>query len=525
MLRRPHLHLWLVGLSLIIALSGPVGRDARAQEGGEAFTITPVTGGTAAYPGEEVIFAVVAPQPAATYRWVFSDGPPPLTGARVTRSFGTVDDYTVMLTVQSGGTETTAGTRVLRVIPELRGVFASDWDGQFTPADLFQMVVVVNAPGLTTLNVRTAGALVGERTARYDLSGGENWLILEDMRLAGERDPIIREELLKRPGANIPLAGGMFTLALDYTTPSGREQTAGFTPAVHDFFQPDRRLAVTYPRVWEFAGRPPPDMEVENYYLRGDPDFSHTDDYYVRLLALEFGRRGGVWPDDPHQVAMNIFRTIDALLGDDDPGEFNNDYNFARLWEEGTLSRTTKNGNYICIAQTYLFTALTRTVGMPTREINNAIGEPRQQRADGVWQVRWWQEAGAEVWYNDAWHYFDTYYAVTERTAYLAKNLIYQAWNAFNQQSTQFFTVRGEPTGMRGHNFQAWPGDPPQWSFLEEVARPGVRVEGMTGGPVAAAITDAGEEPGAVAQPPAAGIAALPQAARPTFDIVAGPRE
>jgi hypothetical protein len=432
--------------------------------------------------GEEVSFAVIAPQPGRVYVWQFGDGSPPVTGPRVTHRYAAVNDFTVRLSVQEAADSPQAllGARIVRVTPEFRGVFASDWDNQFTPADLIQMAVVVRAPGLNAIDVRTGGALIAPRSAHYELAEGDNFLILEDMRIADEQNPIIQEELLRRPGASIPLRDGMFTLALDYVPPSsGQPVTLSFTPEVKDFFNPERGVAVTYPHIADFAGLPEEGAGEGGYYLTGDADFSHTTDYYVRLLALQWGRRGGPWPDDPQVVAMNLYRSIDATLGDGEPGEFNNDYNLARLFADGTLSMDRKNGSYICIAQVYLLTALARTLGVPAREINNAIAEPLSQRPDGVWRVRWWQEAGAELWYNGGWHYFDPWYGATSREDYLVKNLAVQSWYAFNAQRAEFYTMYGQPTGLRGHNFNAWPGDPPQWRFLEQRVRPGVMVEGI----------------------------------------------
>ena len=137
------------------------------------------------------------------------------------------------------------------------------------------------------------------------------------------------------------------------------------------------------------------------------------------------------------------------------------DSDLARLFEDGTLSKTRMNAKYICIAQTYFFTGLARTLGIPAREINNAIGEPSYQRNDGVWVVRWWQEAWLELYYEGAWHYYDTLLGFTDRKGYLNKNLIYQSWSNFSPQAVPFMTVRGEATGLKGHSFNSWPGDPP----------------------------------------------------------------
>jgi hypothetical protein len=206
-------------------------------------------------------------------------------------------------------------------------------------------------------------------------------------------------------------------------------------------------------------------------------------------MALEWGRRGDAWPDDPAQVAMNLYRAVDALLGDGDPGDFDNDLGIAHKFESGEYKTGRRNGSYICIAQAYLLASMARALGLPARELNNAIGEPLAQGTGGAWRVKWWQEAGVELWYGESWHYFDTWLEVTDRRGYLEKNLIYQSWTATGRETTEFKTVRGEPTGLRGHDFNSWPGDPPQWSFLEETVRPGVAVEGGPSDPTAAPIT------------------------------------
>ncbi len=474
---------------------------------------------TAIY-GEPLAFAIVAPQPGQTYLWDFGDGTPPASGARVTHTYTRIDDFLLRVSAQAGpnGPQTALGARTVRVTPDFRGLFASNVNGQYVPAGIFQLAVAVRSGGLAELRVRTAGAIVAGQDTKFSLQDGENYLLFDRMRIADERDPIIREEIVRKPGGTIPLDAPMFTLALDYTVPStGQTVTLAPSSRVMDFFVPDRPVAVTYPRVHSFAGVPAEGSGVDNYYLRGDPDFSHVDDFFVRLLALQWGRRGGAWPDDPHEVAMNLYKTIDELLDDGEPADFNNDYNFARLFYDGTLSSTKKNSKHICIAQAYLMTALGRTLGFPAREYNNAIGEASWQGNDGVWRVRWWQEAGLELYYQGVWHYFDPWYGALNRQDYLAKNLIFQSWHAFSPQRTEYMTVKGERTGLYGHNFNAWPGEPPQWSFVEEGVRPGIIVEGMITDPrtpvTLGSDMETKRQAPSPATPAAAGIGALPQAA------------
>ena len=47
---------------------------------------------------------------------------------------------------------------------------------------------------------------------------------------------------------------------------------------------------------------------------------------------------------------------------------------------------------------------------------------------------------------------------------------------AFSRQATPFITAGGVNTGLRGHDFNQWPGEPPQWEFLREATKPGVVV-------------------------------------------------
>lgn len=501
MLRQSDLRLVLIGLVLASTLL--IRPATIAAEDSSTFTVMPAGGRQTVEIGEEVTFAVIDPDPGKRYAWSFGDGTPSVTGTRVTHAFSMVRDVAVRLSTLSIGAQSVIGTQVVKVTPALRGLFASDIDHQFSPADVIQVVAAVRATGATKVTLRIGGGLIGPASVDFTITGEEEWLQLPNLRLADERNETIREELLKKPGASLPLGGGLVTLALDYTTTSGARSTIEFTPTIRDFFAPEHGLALTYPKLSDRAGLPPEGAGNDGFYLRGNLDFHHPEDWYVRRLALEFGRRGGPWPDEPAEVATNIYKSIDTLLGDADPGDFNNDYNLARLFEDGTLSRTRKNGEYICIAQAYFLSSMARTLGLPAREVNNAIGTPLRQRSDGVWLVSWWQEAGVELWYDEAWHYFDSWLGMTDRQGYLAKNLIYQSWVAYDRQATEYRTVKGEPTGMRGHNFNVWPGDPPHWSFLEEGIRPGIVVDGMIGEPEAAPITRVGG-------PAAAGIASLP---------------
>ena len=490
------------------------------------FSIANPNARTEYWPGDELTFAVAAPKPGAIYVWVWGDGTPSSTGPRVKHRFPRVGDFDVKLQTQErlGAPATMIGHKKLELAPAMLGVFASDIDGQFTPADQFQLAVTMRAPGVDVVDIRTSGTLLGARTAQFKPTGNDDFFIFDNMSIANETDPIIREELLRKPGNKIAMANDVFTMAIDYKVPGTNEvRTRRYSPAVKDFFEPAKTVEIIYPDFKLYGGVPEDPLETGNYYTKGNEDFNAQNDFYVRAMALRWARRGGAWPDEPGAAAMNIFTTIDALFDDGEPGDFNNVYNIARLVDEGRFSETSKNTKYICIAQAYMFTGLARTLGLPAREFNNAIGEASWQGNDGVWRVKWWQEAGLELWYHGEWHYFDTWWGATHRSQYLTKNLIYQSWAAYSPQTTPFATVDGRATGLRGHSFDSFPGNPPQWTYIEEGIRPGIVVEGSVGQPVAASITGIPALQD-FARPAAAGILALPMLAKLDNDrYLAGP--
>ena len=409
---------------------------------------------------------------------------------------------------------------------ELLGVFASDIDDFVTAGDEFQIVAAVRVPGVQSVTMRLSGAPFLRASSTFDLVPGDNWLQIPNFRVDNESEPVIREELIRKVGGTIAVRDGALVAAFDFTDPSGAARTATFQPAVYEFLEPTKLLLIHYPNLSRVTGMPPGSESAHTFYLRGDLDFHHPEDYYVRKLAFEAGRRGGGFPDDPETVADNIFHFINGLLGDADPGDFNNDYNIARLIEEGRIRRGQLNGGYICIAQIYFYTALSRTLGLPTRELNLAIARPDWLGNDGVWRVKWWQESAAHVWYNGEWHLYDTWLGFKGAGGYFQANLAFQMWAAFDRRAVEFTTVRGERTGLRGHDFNAWPGDPPQWEFVVEAVKPGYRVLGMPDetGAVITRRTDGWSDylaPDAAwaprgpaieaAQPPAMGIATLPE--------------
>jgi hypothetical protein len=466
-------------------------------------TAAPTAGPLLPSPG-----AVASPAPAASPNPNASPGASPLP------------------TGSPAPTPTPAPTPPPRLVSEgieLAGVFGSSISGMVMPASEFQVAAVIRAPDtVARVTLRMSGAPFLRSSTEFDLQPGDNWLTVPNFRVDNENEPVIREEVIRKVGGTIPIQNGALVMAIDYTDASGAQRTATFEPTMYRFDDANVVLRVEYPDLKKVTGLPENGAGEDNYYLRGNPDFHHPDDYYVRKLAIEAGRNGGVFPQDPEKVADNIFAYINSLLGDADPGDFNNDYNLARLIDDGVVRRGRINGGYICIGQTYFMTALTRTLGIPSRELNIAVGRPNWLGNDGLWRVTWWQEGAVHVWYNGDWHLYDLWLGFKGFDGYFRANHAYQAWATFNRQSTPFMTVGGVNTGLRGHNFNLWPGDPPHFEFVQEGVKPGVRVFGMTdetGEPVTRIAPDATPDGPTFYRAPLDPGAALPTRRGPTLNV------
>jgi hypothetical protein len=360
----------------------------------------------------------------------------------------------------------------------LAGVFAYDVDDMITIADQFKLVAAVEPPpGVTKVTVRLSGAPFLSASAEFDVQPGVNWLEVPNFRVDTENEPVLQEEIIRKVGGMIRITDGALVLAVDFADGSGARQSVVFQPTVRKLQDPGTIAIIEYPDLKRLTGLPPPGAGNGEFFLRGNADFHHPEDYYVRKLAIEAGRNGGVFPDDPELVADNVFRYVDGILGDGEPGDFNNDYNLARLIEEGTIKRGQKNGAYICIGQVYFMTALTRTLGMPSRELNILVGRANWQGNDGVWRVTWWQEGAIHTWYNGRWNHYDTWLGFKGMNGYFTNNLAYQTWAAFDRREVMFMTADGRPTGLRGHDFG--PSGIGSFEFVREATRPGYVVLDM----------------------------------------------
>lgn len=433
--------------------------------------------GSPAAAGVELVFEVIDPQPGQRYTWEFGDGSYG-DGPVALHTYEALDDFAVVL--RAGPALQPVARSAITAGPALTAIYASDTDAMITIADEIQVLAAIRAPGASSIGLRMSGAPWLTSRTRHEVQGvGDNFLQVPNFRVDTENEPSLREGIIRTLGGVIPIRNGALVVAIDYTDRAGRERTVTYQPTLLDFNAPTRVQQVEYPDLKRITGLPPDGLGLEGYYLRGDLDFHHPDDFASRKLAIEMGRNGGVFPDDPEVVADNIWKYIGATFGDADPGDFNNAFNVARLIEEGKIVRGRINGGYICISQTYIMTAMTRTLGLPTRELNLAIAKPNYQRRDGVWEGTWFQEAAAHVWIGRDWELYDLWLGLKGFDKYFVANIGMQVWAGYSRQATEFRTVRGEPAGLRGHNFGVFPGDPPHWQFLFEASKPGYRVAGL----------------------------------------------
>lgn len=210
-----------------------------------------------------------------------------------------------------------------------------------------------------------------------------------------------------------------------------------------------------------------------NYYLQGDDDFSHgecidrngdgicdsTPNVLVRKYAVEAAAYFGTFPDNPKDVSFNVFRYVDDKLDKDkDPAYANNDN-----WIVGQFDnkQDLSNIGWICIPQAYLFTSFERAIGFPSREIT--VGEGTHKAESEKPKIIYYQNGGAEVWYNGNWNYYDPWTSQSKlKGVYINDNILnlndildktpiiqYKAWYAFDKQSSKTF----KDLDYKGHNF------------------------------------------------------------------------
>ncbi|MGI8553915.1 MAG: hypothetical protein ACR2PL_24475, partial [Dehalococcoidia bacterium] len=206
----------------------------------------------------------------------------------------------------------------------------------------------------------------------------------------------------------------------------------------------------------------------------------HPDDPLVRKYAIQAARAGGAFPNDPAQVMENIYTYVGGLFNSDDPAQIDPDNVVAQKISSGVLVPGQRSEKYICISQTYFLASLSRTLGLPSRELTIALANPDTQSArTGAWTVKYVQEGATQIWFNNSWHLYDTWLRIRNLNDYLVRKYAFQAWYSYSPQRYNLQAKNGDPLGLFGHNFaigedEGVPADPTMWYLMDKQQRDGL---------------------------------------------------
>ncbi len=430
-----------------------------------------------------------SPGSGLTYSWSFGDRSPAATGKTVTHAFGLVDDYHVTLTVTDASGQTGTATKTLRVTPLVQMLVSNPPQKQIAIGSVIPATLYIQAPGPATVNADLSGDLINGKPVAFSTPDQLAFVTLTG-QVATESNDTINNQIIQKPGGSVPLKGNV-GVEVSYDVSTGDTEDLVFTLDLQKDVDPARGdWSITYPNFSLITGTPDPSQpDVGGYYLKGDPGFHHPDDPLVRHYAMQAARDGGALPDDPGKVAGNIFSFVRGLFGSDDPANLEPDTTVVQKIDSGELVPGERDEKYICISQTYFLSSLTRTLGLPTRELTVALANPVSQDASGTWTVDYVQEGSAQVWYAGDWHLYDTWYGLNQFDDYLTRQgkYAYQAWYANSPQNFQLIAKNGDPLGLYGHDFAigeyvGTPAAPDQWTLLQRKTRTGIAVAGWPTG-------------------------------------------
>lgn len=251
---------------------------------------------------------------------------------------------------------------------------------------------------------------------------------------------------------------------------------------------------IVYPSFDNIVGDPPSNGEVDGFYTRGDTNYHHGLHSLVRKYALEASRFGGERiPESPSAAASSIADYVTAVLkpkGDPDV-YVAPDTKITEWVEDGLLGigmpylPTPYVKGHICIEHAYLFSSLSRTIGLPTREVTVALGTDLFQVWNVVLDVTFgYQEAATQVWHDGQWNYYDMYIygtGIRDIAEYLKRWPVVRAWYAFDRQYMHSFAIQ---TG----NGEA--SDSAHWSHLADEHKAGLIIIAYS--PVTMDLVDSG---------------------------------
>lgn len=421
-----------------------------------------------------------------SYAWNFGDNSTPASGAKVTHAFATVDDFMVTLTVTDATGQTATSSQTVRVVPYIDSLVGEPVISQVVPGEEVPIHLNIQAPGPATITASLSGDLMTSDPVDFSTIDQLEYVVLKG-DVANEKNATIEKQIIEKPGGSIPLQSNV-GVNVTYKTSAGTKVDLSFLGSLQKDTDPSKGYwSITYPDFSSIVGPTDPSQpDVENYYLKGDPGFHHPDDPLVRRYAIEAARGDGLFPTDPAQVMDNIYTFVGGLFGSNDPARLEPDTVVAQKIADGTLVPGQRDEQYICISQTYFLSSLSRTLGLPSRELTIALANPISQDSQGAWTVSYVQEGATQVWFAGAWHLYDTWLRIRKLSDYLIRKYAYQAWYTYSPQNYELRAKNGDGLGLYGHNFaigedQGVPADPSQWNLLDRETQSGITISGWPG--------------------------------------------
>ncbi len=302
------------------------------------------------------------------------------------------------------------------------------------------------------------------------VNAGFNGEVSVRIDIEGTASDAIMDHVVEYGASGVLLDDG---LTVDAEPAGGGGSTKTFETDILDEATSDI-VRLAYPSFHSMAGDPPANR---SFYTCGDTGYHHQDNSLVRKYALEAARYGGGQiPKSPSAVASSIASYVtDALNPKNYPDALVEDLRLTQWIEDGHLgpgkqylpSPPYGGKGHICIEHAYLLSSLTRTIGLPTRELDVALGTVKWQLGRLVLDADFTsgQEGATQVWYDGQWNLYDLFVGVRNLDDYLSRWPIIRAWYAFDQRTQHNFailTATGEPS------------DGSQWSHLTDKHKPGL---------------------------------------------------
>ncbi|MCK4787370.1 MAG: hypothetical protein KAV87_26670, partial [Desulfobacteraceae bacterium] len=237
-------------------------------------------------------------------------------------------------------------------------------------------------------------------------------------------------------------------------------------------------LAIQYP---DFMRHSPdvtdPYGDIGDFYNRGggDAHFHHPENSLVREYAIKASLgTDNVFPDDVVSIVGNIYQYIDKHVPDDADWWLLTDVEIAEKLPNAVIQQP-------CISQAYLLGSFARTIGVPAREMDVALGISILQIGPAVFGVRYGQEAAIQVWYDKDWHLYDTFMEITSWDSYLqGKCIKYRAWHSYDRRNDKVWDFLGHDFSI--NEFFGTPGLFSGWKHLQDGVKEGLTV--VIGSPV-----------------------------------------